>query len=295
MDFLIQLLVSGVAVGGVYALVGLGFVAIFKATGILNFATGEFMMLGAYFAYTALVGLHLPFWAALALALAGAAAVALVVERALLRPLFGQPTITVVMVTLGLSSILKGLAQIVWTAEFRSFPRIFPRKPVLLGPAVVPSRLFYGFLIALVAVGLLAAFFRYARAGVAMRATASDQGAAYGLGVDIRRMFGMAWGLGAAAAGLGGVVVGTIGGISPQLGALGLKVFPVVILGGLDSVAGAIVGGIVIGVLENLAGGYLDPYVTGGSVKEVVPFLVLLLILLVRPYGLFGTREIERV
>jgi len=294
-DFLIQLLVSGVAVGGVYALVGLGFVAIFKATGILNFATGEFMMLGAYFAYTALVGLHLPFWAALALALAGAAAVALVVERALLRPLFGQPTITVVMVTLGLSSILKGLAQIVWTAEFRSFPRIFPRKPVLLGPAVVPSRLFYGFLIALVAVGLLAAFFRYARAGVAMRATASDQGAAYGLGVDIRRMFGMAWGLGAAAAGLGGVVVGTIGGISPQLGALGLKVFPVVILGGLDSVAGAIVGGIVIGVLENLAGGYLDPYVTGGSVKEVVPFLVLLLILLVRPYGLFGTREIERV
>lgn len=295
MDYLIQLLVSGVAVGGVYALVGLGFVAIFKATGILNFATGEFMMLGAYFAYTALVGLHLPFWAALALALAGAAAVALVVERALLRPLFGQPVITVVMVTLGLSSILKGLAQIVWTAEFRSFPRIFPRKPILLGPAVVPSRLFYGFLIALVAVGLLAAFFRYARAGVAMRATASDQGAAYGLGVDIRRMFATAWAIGAAAAALGGVVVGAIGGISPQLGALGLKVFPVVILGGLDSVAGAIVGGVVIGVLENLAGGYLDPYVTGGSVKEVVPFLVLLLILLVRPYGLFGTREIERV
>lgn len=295
MDHLIQLLVSGVAVGGVYALVGLGFVAIFKATGILNFATGEFMMLGAYFAYTALVGLHLPFWAALALALAGAAAVALVVERALLRPLFGQPVITVVMVTLGLSSILKGLAQIVWTAEFRSFPPIFPRKPIFLGPAIVPSRLFYGFLIALVAVGLLAAFFRYARAGVAMRATASDQGAAYGLGVDIRRMFGLAWGIGAAAAALGGVVVGAIGGISPQLGALGLKVFPVVILGGLDSVAGAIVGGIVIGVLENLAGGYLDPYVSGGSVKEVVPFLVLLLILLVRPYGLFGTREIERV
>ncbi|NOY46120.1 MAG: branched-chain amino acid ABC transporter permease [Deltaproteobacteria bacterium] len=295
MDFLIQLLVSGVAVGGVYALVGLGFVAIFKATGILNFATGEFMMIGAYFGYTALVGLHLPFWAALLVALAGAAAVALVVERALLRPLFGQPTITVVMVTLGLSSILKGLAQIIWTAEFRSFPRSFPRKPVFLGPAVVPSRLFYGFLIALAAVAVLAAFFRYARAGVAMRATASDQGAAYSLGVDIRRMFGLAWGIGAAAAALGGVVVGTIGGISPQLGALGLKVFPVVILGGLDSVAGAIVGGILIGVLENLAGGYLDPYVPGGSVKEVVPFLVLLLILLVRPYGLFGTREIERV
>ena len=295
MDFLIQLVVSGIAVGGVYALVGLGFVAIFKATGIVNFATGEFMMLGAYFAYTTLVVLKLPFAAALAAAVVGCALVALLVERALLRPLFGEPTITVVMVTLGLSSILKGLAQIIWTAEFKSFPRIFPRKPVILGPAVVPSRLFYGFCIAAAAVALLAAFFRFTRAGVAMRATASDQGAAYALGVDIRRVFGSSWAIGAAAAALGGVVVGAIGGISPQLGALGLKVFPVVILGGLDSVAGAIVGGILIGVLENLAGGYLDPYVTGGSVKEVVPFLVLLGILLVRPYGLFGTREIERL
>ncbi len=295
MDFLIQLLASGVAVGGVYALVGLGFVAIFKATGIVNFATGEFMMLGAYFAYTALVVLKLPFALTVIAALAGAAAVALVVERALLRPLFGQPTITVVMVTLGLSSILKGLAQIVWTAGYKSFPRIFPREPIILGPAIVPSRLFYGFCIAAVAVALLAAFFRFTRAGVAMRATASDQGAAYALGVDIRRVFGLSWGIGAAAAALGGMVVGTIGGISPQLGALGLKVFPVVILGGLDSVAGAIVGGILIGILENLAGGYLDPYVTGGSVKEVVPFLVLLAILMVRPYGLFGTREIERL
>lgn len=294
MDFLIQLLVSGVAVGGVYALVALGFVAIFKATGILNFATGEFMMAGAYFTYTGM-SVGLPFGVALCLGMAGVAVVALLVERALLRPLFGEASITVVMVTLGLSSVLKGLAQVVWSGEYQSFPPIFPRKPVSLGFAIVPSRLFYGFLIAAGAVAVLAAFFRYTRAGVAMRATAADQGAAFALGVDVRRVFGSSWALGAVAAGLGGVVVGTIGGISPQLGALGLKVFPVVILGGLDSVLGAVVGGILIGVLENLAGGYLDPYLTGGSVKEVVPFLVLLAILLVRPYGLFGTREIERL
>ncbi len=295
MDFLIQLLVSGVAVGGVYAVVALGFVAIFKATGILNFATGEFMMAGAYFTHTAMTALGLPFVPALALGMAGVALLALLVERAVLRPLFGEASITVVMVTLGISSVMKGLAQVIWSGDYQTFPPIFPRKPIELGFAIVPSRLFYGFLIAAAAVAVVAAFFRFTRAGVAMRATATDQGAAFALGVDIRRVFGTSWALGAVAGGLGGVIVGTIGGISPQLGALGLKVFPVVILGGLDSILGAVVGGILIGVLENLAGGYLDPYLTGGSVKEVIPFVVLLGILLVRPYGLFGTREIERL
>ncbi len=295
MDFLIQLLISGVAVGGIYAIVALGFVVIYKATGILNFATGEFMMIGAYFAYTALVVLKLPFVVSLAVTLVGLALVALILERAVLRPLFGEASITVVMVTLGISSMLKGIAQIIWTAEFKSFPRIFPRKPIDLGFAIVPSRLFYGFLIAAAAVAVISAIFRYTRTGVAMRATATDQGAAYALGVDIRRVFGISWALGAMAAAVGGIMVGVIGGISPELGHVALKVFPVMILGGLDSVAGAVVGGLLIGVLENLAGGYLDPYITGGSVKEVVPFVVLLGILLVKPYGLFGTREIERL
>lgn len=295
MDFLIQLLVSGVAVGCIYAVVAAGFVAIYKATGILNFATGEFMMVGAYLAYTALGVPGVPFVVAVGVALLGLALIALVIQRAVLQPLFGKAAITVVMVTLGLSSMLKGLAQMAWGADFRSFPPIFPRKPVDLGFALLPSRLAYGFLIALAAVAAVAAIFRFTRAGVAMRATATDQGAAYSLGVDIRRVFGASWALGAMAAAVGGVVIGVIGGISPELGNVGIKVFPAVILGGLDSIAGAVVGGIVIGILENLAGGYLDPYVTGGSVKEVVPFLVLIGILLVKPYGLFGTHEIERL
>lgn len=295
MDFLIQLVISGVVVGCIYAVVAVGFVTIYKATGILNFATGEFMMIGAYFAYTAMAAAEANFAFAVILALAGLALMALLIERAVLRPLFGEPVITVIMVTLGLSAVLKGLAQIIWTADFLSFPQIFPRAPITFGSVIVPSRMFYGFLIAIFAVGVVWAIFRFTRSGVAMRATATDQGAAYACGVDIRRVFGASWALGGMAAAVGGIVVGLIGGISPQLGHMGMKVFPVVILGGLDSIAGAVVGGIIIGILENLAGGYLDPYIVGGSVKEVVPFVVLLAILMVRPYGLFGTHEIERL
>ena len=295
MDFLIQLLISGVVVGCIYAVVAVGFVTIYKATGILNFATGEFMMIGAYFTYTAMAATGSPFFVALLLGLIGMALVALIIERVVLRPLFGEPMISVIMVTLGLSAMLKGLAQIIWSAEFLSFPAIFPRAPLSLGFIIVPSRMFYGFLIALAAVIVVWAIFRYTRTGVAMRATATDQGAAYSCGVDIRRVFASSWAMGGMAAAVGGVVIGIIGGISPQLGNMGIKVFPAVILGGLDSIVGAVVGGIVIGILENLAGGYLDPHVTGGSVKEVVPFVVLLIILMIKPYGLFGTREIERL
>lgn len=295
MEFLIQLLISGVVVGCIYAVVAVGFVTIYKATGILNFATGEFMMIGAYFAHTAMMDGRIPFVVALLAGLAGLALLAVIIERAVLRPLFGEPMITVIMVTLGLSAMLKGIAQIVWTAEFLSFPQIFPRAPINLGFAILPSRMFYGFLLALIAIAIVAAIFRFTRSGVAMRATATDQGAAYACGVDIRRVFASSWAMGAMAAAVGGTIVGIIGGISLQIGHMGMKVFPAVILGGLDSVAGAVLGGIIIGVLENLAGGYLDPHILGGSVKEVVPFIVLLVILVIKPYGLFGTHEIERL
>jgi branched-chain amino acid transport system permease protein len=217
------------------------------------------------------------------------------VERVVLRPLMGQRAISVIMVTIGLSSIFKGLAQIVWTGEYRTYPPIFPRRVLELGPVVLPSRHVYPFLIALAAIAALALLFRFTRTGTAMRATAADQATAFGMGIDIRRMFSFSWMLAAVTAALAGIVIGTIGGISPQLGAVGLRIFPVVILGGLDSIGGALVGGVVVGILENLAGGYLDPLLPGAGVKEVAPFVALVLILMVRPYGLFGTREIERL
>lgn len=294
-DEFLQLAASGVVTGGIYALIAIGFVVVYKATGVINFATGELMMLGAFFGWTAMVFLRLPFAAALLVAVVGAAAVGALVERVVLRPMLGQRPISVIMVTIGLGSIFRGLAQVIWSGEYRSFPTIFPRRPIELGPVVLPSRQAWPFLIALAAIFALAAFFRFTRTGTAMRATADDQATAFGMGIDIRRVFSLSWVLAAATAALAGVVIGIIGGISPQLGAVGLRIFPVVILGGLDSVGGALVGGVVMGVLENLAGGYLDPLFPGTGVKEVVPFLALVLILMVRPWGLFGTREIERL
>jgi branched-chain amino acid transport system permease protein len=294
MEHLLQLLASGVITGGIYALIAMGFVVVYKATRVINFATGELMMMGAFFAYTAMVAAHAPFAVALLVAAAGAALVGALVERVVLRPLLGQRAISVIMVTIGLSSIFKGLAQIVWSGDFRSFPPIFPRAPVVIGPVILASRQVYPFLVAVAAIVVLAVLFRFTRTGIAMRATAGDQATAFSMGIDIRRVFSLSWSLAAVTAAVAGIVVGTIGGISPQLGAIGLRIFPVVILGGLDSIGGALVGGIVIGVLENLAGGYLDP-VFGGGVKEVAPFVVLVMILMLRPYGLFGKVQIERV
>ncbi len=295
MDEFLQIAVSGVVTGGIYALIAIGFVIVYKATGVINFATGELMMLGAFFAWTAMAVAKLPFAVALLLAALGAAGVGALVERVVLRPMLGQRPISIIMVTIGLSAVFKGIAQVVWGGEYRSFPAIFPRKPIELGPVILPSRQAWPFLIALAAIVLLAALFRFTRTGTAMRATANDQATAFGMGIDIRRVFSFSWVLAAVTAALAGVVVGVIGGISPQLGAVGLRIFPVVILGGLDSIGGALVGGVVMGVLENLAGGYLDPLFPGAGIKEVAPFFALVLILMVRPWGLFGTREIERL
>lgn len=294
MDILPQLLVSGIAVGGVYALIALGFVLIYKATSIINFATGEFMMIGAYLCFTFLVMIGLPVVVTFILVMLGASALGFLVERSILRHMLGQPTISIVMVTIGLGAILTGLAEIIWSSDFRSFPRIFPRAPIDLGFAIVRSNLFYGFLISITAVIFFSLIFKYAKVGVAMRATANDQKAAYSMGINVRNMFTLAWALGAVAAALGGMIIGNIGGIHPNLGHIGLKIFPVVILGGLDSIAGAVLGGFIVGVVENLAGGYLDPYV-GGGFKDLAPFLVLIIILMVKPYGLFGKEEIERL
>jgi branched-chain amino acid transport system permease protein len=295
MDYFLQLVVSGIVTGGIYALIAMGFVVVYKATGVINFATGELMMLGAFFAYTAMTVAHAPFVVALLVAAIGAAALGAVVERVVLRPLLGQRAISVIMVTIGLSSVFKGLAQLVWSGEYRNFPPVFPRAPVVLGSVILPSRQAYPFLMALVVILAVALVFRFTRTGVAMRATASDQATAFGMGIDIRRVFSLAWSIAAVTAAVAGIVIGTIGGISPQLGAVGLRIFPVVILGGLDSIGGALVGGVVMGILENLAGGYLDPLLEGGGVKEVAPFVALVVILMFRPYGLFGRREIERL
>lgn len=294
MDIFIQLIVTGIATGGVYGLIALGFVLIFKATGILNLATGAFMTLGAYICLTVLGQFGAPFWVAFLCTLGFAIVMGIVLERIILRPLIGQPIISVVMVTIGLSSILQGLTHVIWSPEYRSFPEIFPPEPLDLGFAIVPSGLLWGFIFAAIGTIIFILIFKLTRTGVAMRATASDQQAALSMGISVRWVFALSWSYGAVAAVIGGIVIGNISGISIYLGDIGLKVLAVIILGGLDSIGGAIVGGLIIGILENLAGLYLDP-VFGGGVKDVAPFFILIVIIMIRPYGLFGKKIIERV
>lgn len=295
MEFFFQLVINGLVVGSIYALVALGFVIIYKSSSVLNFAQGEFLVLGAYVCLAILAGSRVPFLAAFLLTLLFSAALGLTLERLILRPMIGEPVISVIMVTLGLSSILKAIVQGVWGTDTRPFPSVFPSTPVMLGP--LPVSRGYLWSVACVA-GLLvvfSVFFKYSRPGIAMRATAFSQQVALSMGISVKRIFALSWSIAAVVAAAGGVLLASIrGGVDGSLAFLGLKVIPVAILGGLDSIGGAILGGLVIGVLENLSGGYLDP-VFGGGVKEVAPFVALVLILMVKPYGLFGKVHIERV
>jgi len=294
MDIIPQIIISGIAAGGVYGLIALGFVLIYKATSILNLATGEFMTIGAFVCFSFMTYVGAPFSVSFVATLIFAAVLGVVVERTILRPLIGEPIISVIMVTIGLASILKGLTHIIWSPEYKSFPQIFPPQPLDLGFAIIPSGLLWGFIFAIVCTAIFTAIFRYTRTGLAMRATASNQQAALSMGISVKHVFALSWSFAAITAAIGGIIIGNISGISIHLGHIGLKVLAVIILGGLDSIIGAILGGFIIGILENFAGVYLDAIV-GGGIKEVVPFMILVVIIMIRPYGIFGKAIIERV
>lgn len=295
MEFFLQLVLNGLVIGSIYALVALGFVIIYKSSSILNFAQGEFLMLGAYVCVALVAGHRLPLWAALLIAVAFFAVMGVLLERVLLRRMIGEPIISVIMLTLGLASIVKAVVQGIWGVETLPYPRIFPSDPVRVGPLPVSQGYLWSMASVAVLLVVLSAFFKYTRAGIAMRATAFSQQVALSMGISVKHIFALTWSIAAVVSAIGGVLLGGIrGGVDGAFALFGLKVIPVVILGGLDSVLGAIVGGLVMGILENLSGGYLDP-VFGGGVKEVAPFIALVAILAVKPYGLFGKVKIERV
>jgi branched-chain amino acid transport system permease protein len=287
-DF-IQLTVYGLANGAVLALAALGFVLIYKATRVINFAQGELLLIGAYLFYTAFVLLRLPLAVAVLVGVAAATALGVAVERVVLRPLIGEDPIAVIMVTIGLAAILRAGVQMFYGTTPREMPKVLPAGSVDIAGAPVPVDRLVAIGVATVALAGFAAFFRWSRHGIAMRAVADDQQAALVQGISVRRIFALAWALAAVSALLGGVLLADIAEVSQNLANFGLIVFPVVILGGLDSVPGTIVGGVVIGLLSQYAEG-LSP-----GTSQVVPYVALVLILLVRPYGLFGQVRIERV
>jgi branched-chain amino acid transport system permease protein len=295
MEFFLQLTINGLVVGSIYSLVALGFVIIYKSSGILNFAQGEFLLLGAYVFLAITSQANVPAFPALLLTFAFATLLGLALERVVLRPLIGEPIISVIMVTLGLSSVLRAIVQGIWGTDTRPVQSVFSMEPIQIGPLPVARGYLYSSGGVAVLLVLLTLFFKYARPGIAMRATAASQQVALSMGISVRRIFALSWSIAAVVSAAGGILLATMrGGVDGSLAILGLKVLPVVIVGGLDSVGGAILGGLLVGVLENLAGGYLDP-VFGGGVKEVAPFVALVLILMVKPYGLFGRVRIERV
>jgi len=290
--FFMQMLLSGLSMGSIYALVALGFVLIYKATSILNLAQGEFLMVGAYICLSITLDFGLNFFASFMLTMVFSVILGLAVERLVLRPLIGEPIISVIMVTLGLTYILRGLVIMIWGNDIRQF-NIFPEQPVDFWGVKLTYLYLYSLGISLVLLTIFAIFFKYARTGIFMRAVADHQTAAQSMGISVKGVFAMSWCIAAVVSSIGGILVGNIAGVGVDLSYIGLKVLPAVILGGLDSILGAIIGGLIVGVLEFLSAGYLDPYIP--AINEVFPFIVLVLVLMIKPYGLFGTEEIERV
>lgn len=280
----------GLLTGGVMALIALSFVLVYKGTRAVNFAVGEIMMLGAYFYYTASVVCKLPLIPAFGVALLLIALVSVAIERLVLRPLSGQPVISVLMATIGIASILHGVVEAGWGGDTLEAPPLLPRMPLNLGEVMIPGTAIGNFAIAVLLIAGFVVFFRYSRTGITLRATASDPVTAATLGIDIRASQRLTWILSGTVGTVAGVLIAGPSGLSPGLAANALSVFAVIILGGLDSVLGAIVASLIIGWLESIVVGYV-----GGKMRDVLPYVVVLAILVVRPYGLFGSRDIERL
>ncbi len=297
MTYFLQLIVTGVAVGCIYALAALGFVLIYKASRVINFAHGELIAIGTFIIYGLTVWAGVPIWLSFVGAMVLMYFVGQAVERLFLRPMIGEPIISVIMVTIGLASLLSGLVYFTPFGTLTArFPNFLPDSPITFGGVILRWEQAIAIGLTLFFILALSWFFTRSTLGISMRAVADDQLAALSVGVSIERVFALAWAAAGISATAAGFVVGGLYGLEfAGLTAIGLRVFPAVILGGLDSVTGAVVGGVLIGVTEVLASGYLDPFVPGGGTGEVVPFVLLIIILLIKPYGLFGTVEIERV
>lgn len=290
MDKFLQLTLTGLTNGAVLALVALGFVLIYKASDVINFAQGEFLLIGAYVTYAVIAQIGLHWTVGVIVTVLIAIGVGIILERFILRPMIGEPIISLIMVTIGLSSLLQAVVSTIWGTEERAFPGFIPSEPVQIAGATVTTDKLWAIGIAAIFLVGFTLFFRRSSDGIAMRAVADDQQAALSMGISVKRVFAMAWSIAAVTAAVGGIIVANILGVSGNIAGVGLRVFPVVILGGLDSIPGAVVGGLIIGLIEAYTGGYV-----GHGLNIVIPFIVLVIILMIRPYGLFGQRIIERV
>ncbi|MCD6265322.1 MAG: branched-chain amino acid ABC transporter permease [Deltaproteobacteria bacterium] len=294
MELFLMTLTTGIMVGGIYALVALGWVLIYKCSGVLNLAMGELTLIGAYVTLT-FYTIGVPFILSILCTLIIGIILGILVERIFLDKLIGEPILAVIMVTVGISFFFKGLIEFIWGTDIRIFdPPIFSVKPFTVGFLKISTVYFWSFVLSIVLFLVFVAFFKYTRWGLSMQATADDETAALSLGVSARFVYAASWAIAFMSAGVGGALLGNINGVTVSVGYLGLLVLPAVVLGGLNSIPGAIVGGLLIGVLQNFAGTYLDAYFPGG-VKDIFPFVFMAIFLLFMPYGLWGWIKIERM
>jgi len=294
LQFLIELMSNGLLTGLMYSLVAVGFVLIYKSTDAINFAQGEFCMIAAIVVASMMTLYGFPLWAAIGVALAFMLGFNWSLERIVLRRMIGRDVVAIIMATIGLALMFRGLGPLIFGAETRPINLPIEQTPVIWGPFFMSQIDILGAVISIAFLAGFGWFFLKSRKGVAMRAVADSHQVSMAMGINVERYFALAWMLAGVVALLGGIVWGNAIGVDTQLAQLGLKVFPVVILGGLDSIVGVIVGGLVVGLVEALAAGYLDPYVGGGT-KDFTPYVLMILVLMIRPYGLFGKPIIERI
>jgi branched-chain amino acid transport system permease protein len=292
--FFVSLLVDGVLAGAVYAPIALAFVVVYKASRMINFALGEWVMVASRLVATGLSALGLGLAGALGFACAGMAALGVVFNRMVLRRLVGQQLISLIMVTLGVGALMRGAAAFVFSGIPAGIPLSIQQEPLVVHGVPIAADKLVAAVIALVCVAAVSLFFRLSRTGVALRALADDQLAAMAVGIDIHRYFSITWTMVGALSVCAGALWALVSGGGFGMVLVGLKVFPIVIIGGLDSIPGTIAGGVLVGVLESLAAGYVDPLL-GGGFSNVASYLVLIAMLFVRPYGMFGRPAIERV
>jgi branched-chain amino acid transport system permease protein len=289
---ILQLLVAGVSQGCVYALVALGFVLIYKATETVNFAQGDVMMLGAFFALTGSVILGWPYWATIVFAVAVMAVVGMLTERLVLRPVLGHPAFTVVMITIGIGYVMRGVVTMVpgWGTETHQIPTPYVDDVWKVGGVIIPVQQLMVIAMTAALCAALYLFFRFTRIGVAMQATSQNQLAAYYMGIPVRRVNMLIWGISAGVAAFAGILLAPATFVHSNMGFIGLKAFPAAVVGGFGSVPGSIVGGLIIGVVEALAGFYLPE-----GFKDVAAYVVVLVVLLVWPSGIFGETMAKKV
>lgn len=298
MEDLLASLVRGLGLGGLYAVLGVSFVIVYRATGVINFATPALMILGAFFTSSFGNAIGLPFWLSVLLGMAVMAVIGLIIERVALRPMVGRPAFSAATVTVGVFIILLIVAGRLLGSELLTVNDPFGLTTIDVLGARIFTLDIARLVIALVAIGIVGLFLARSRTGLAMRATAFDQETSLAQGINVGRMFGLSWAIAAAMAALAGALL-TAGssGVETTVALVALKALPVIILGGLDSIKGSVIAGLIIGIAESLTRTYQPIYAPwlGANFDVIVPYLIMIIVLMVRPYGLFGTKEVVRV